>query len=430
MTAWRISGGRVIDPANDIDRIADVWIADGRIAAVGQAPAGFPQHEQIEAAGRVVCPGLVDLCARLREPGATHKGTIASETRAAAASGVTTLCCPPDTTPVIDSPTTVELIRQRAAVAGWAHVRPIGALTLGLAGEYLTAMRALAAAGCVALGQAECSVRDTQVLRSALDYAATHDLPVLLPPADPWISVGCAAAGPLATRLGLASVPVAAETAELARILALVADTGARVHVGRLSSAAAVELVARARADGLPVSADVAAHQLHLTADAVRGLDARAHVRPPLRDAADRDALRAAVASGVIGAICSDHQPHEPDAKLAPFATSAPGISALETLLPLTLALAAQGDCDLPTALARVTREPAQMLGLEAGALSVGAAADVCVFDPAVDWTLDRGAMLSRGHNTPFDGAALRGRVERVLLAGDPIDPHGQTSPL
>lgn len=430
MTAWRISGGRVIDPANDIDRIADVWITDGRIAALGEAPAGFPQHEQIEAAGRVVCPGLVDLCARLREPGASHKGTIASETRAAAAGGVTTLCCPPDTTPAIDSPATVELIHQRAAAAGWAHVRPIGALTLGLAGEYLTPMRALAAAGCVALGQAERTVHDTQVLRSALDYAATHGLPVLLPPVDPWISDGCAAAGPLATRLGLASVPVAAETTELARILALVADTGARVHVSRLSSAAAVELIARAHADGLPVSADVAAHQLHLTAEAVRGLDARAHVRPPLRDAADRDALRTAVASGLIGAICSDHQPHEPDAKLAPFATSAPGISALETLLPLALALAADGDCELPAALARVTAGPAGMLGLEAGTLSEGAPADICVFDPAAEWTLDSTTMVSRGHNTPFDRAALHGRVERVLLAGEPIDPHGQTSPL
>jgi dihydroorotase len=223
----------------------------------------------------------------------------------------------------------------------------------------------------------------------------------------------------------LASVPVAAETTELARILALVADTGARVHVGRLSSAAAVEQLARAHADGLPVSADIAAHQLHLTADAVGGLDARAHVRPPLRDRADRDALRAAVASGVIGAICSDHQPHEPDAKRAPFAVSAPGISALETLLPLALSLAAEGGCDLPTALARVTTGPAQMLGLDAGTLTVGAPADICVFDPASDWTLDTSAMVSRGRNTPFDGASLRGRVERVLLAGEPLYPHG-----
>lgn len=423
MMAWVISGGRVIDPAHDVDRITDVWIADGRIAALGEAPVGFPQHERIEADGRVVCPGLVDLCARLREPGATHKGTIASESRAAAAGGVTTLCCPPDTKPAIDSPATVELIRQRAAAAGWAHVRPIGALTQGLAGGYLAPMRALGAAGCVALSQADHTVHDTQVLRSALDYAATHDLPVLLSPADPWIADGCAAAGPLATRLGLAGVPVAAETTELARILALVADTGARVHVGRLSSAAAVELLARAHADGLPVSADVAAHQLHLTAAAVRGLDTRAHVRPPLREAADRDALRAAVASGIIGAICSDHQPHEPDAKCAPFASSAPGISALETLLPLALALADDRECALPTALARVTAGPAGILGLDAGTLAVGAPADICVFDPAAGWTLDGSAMASRGHNTPFDGAALRGRVERVLLAGVEVDP-------
>lgn len=422
MSAYVITGGRVIDPSAGIDEVADLWIADGRVVARGREPAEFPRAARIDARGRVVCPGLVDLCARLREPGASHKATIGSETRAAAAGGVTTLCCPPDTSPVIDSPATVELIRQRAAKAGYAHVRPVGALTRDLTGEYLAPMRALAAAGCIALGQADRTVRDTQVLRAALAYAATHDLPVLLSPRDPWIGQGCAAEGPLATRLGLASIPVAAETTELARILALVADTGARVHVGRLSSAAAVHQLERARADGLPVTADVAAHQLHLTATAVRGLDARAHVSPPLRDARDRDALRAAVASGVIDAVCSDHQPHEPDAKRAPFAASAPGISALEILLPLVLALTADDDCDLPAVLARVTDGPARALGLEAGTLSTGAPADVCIFDPDAEWTLDRDTMISRGRNTPFDGAPLRGRVERVLLAGEPIE--------
>ena len=385
MTARVITGGRVIDPANGIDEIADVWIAFGHIAGLGPRPADFPEHQRIDASGHIVCPGLVDLCARLREPGAPHKGTIATETRAAAAGGVTTVCCPPDTDPAIDSPATVELIRRRATEAGFAHVRPIGALTRGLAGEYLAPMRSLAAAGCVALGQAGHTVRDTQVLRSALEYAATHELPVLLSPQDPWISGGCAAEG-------------------------------------RLSSAAAVELVARARSDGLPVTADVAAHQLHLTAAAVRGYDARAHVRPPLRVARDRDALREAVARGVVGVVCSDHQPHEPDAKRAPFAASAAGMSALESFLPLVLALAADGTCELSTALARVTSGPARTLNLDAGTLATGAPADVCIFDPETEWTLDSAAMASRGRNTPFDGARLRGRVERVLLGGEPVE--------
>lgn len=418
MSALVIAGGRVIDPGAGIDRTADVWVEGGRIAAIGAAPREFPEHERIDASGRVVCPGLVDLCARLREPGAPRKGTIASETRAAAAGGITMLCCPPDTDPVIDTPATVELIRQRAGAAGCARVRPLGALTAALGGEYLAPMRALAAAGCVAISQAGRPVHDTHVLRSALAYAATLGLPVVLAPRDPWLSTGHAHQGPVATRLGLAGIPVASETTELARILALAAETGARVHVNGLSSAAGVDLLARARADGLAVSADVAAHQLHLSADAVGSFDAMAHVQPPLRAPADRDALRAALADGVIDAVCSDHQPHDADAKLAPFGASAPGISALETLLSLMVELVHEGACDLATAIARVTAGPARALGLEAGTLAVGAPADVCVLDPQAAWTVDPRAWHSRGRNTPFAGRTLHGRAELVLVGG------------
>lgn len=424
MSAVAIVGGRVIDPAAGVDRVTDVWIDAGRITAIGAAPEAFPEHERIDATGRVVCPGLVDLCARLREPGAPRKGTIASETGAAAVGGITTVCCPPDTEPVIDTPATVELIRQRAVAAGQARVRPLGALTAALGGEYLAPMRALAAAGCVAVSQADRPVRDTHVLRAALAYAATLDLPVVLVPRDPWLSTGCAHEGASATRLGLPGIPVAAETTELARILALAGDTGARVHVGRLSSAAGVDLLARARADGLAVTADVAAHQLHLAADAARGFDAMAHVQPPLRDPADREALRAAVAEGLVDAVCSDHQPHDADAKLAPFGASAPGISALETLLSLVVGLVHAGACDLATALARVTTGPARALGLEAGTLAAGAAADVCVLDPEAAWTVDPRRWHSRGRNTPFAGHTLHGRAEVVLLDGRRTFPH------
>jgi len=418
MSALRIRGGRVVDPASGIDRIADVWIADGRIAAIGDPPRAFPDYTPIDATGRIVCPGLVDLCARLREPGATHKGTIASETRAAAAGGISTLCCPPDTTPVIDTAATVELIRQRAAAAGGVRVHPLGALTTGLAGEFLAPMDALRAAGCIGMSQGDRPIPDTHVLRAALAYAATLDLPVVLAPRDPWLSTGCAHEGAVATRLGLPGIAVAAETTELARILALAGDTGARVHVGRLSTAAGVDLLARARASGVHVSADVAAHQLHLTAEAAAGFDSTAHVQPPLRDPADRDALRAAVAEGLIDTICSDHQPHDPDAKLAPFGASAPGISALETLLPLVTALARESVCDLATALARVTVGPARALGLAAGTLAPGAEADVCIFDAEAGWTVDPERWRSRGRNTPFAGRQLEGRVEMLLIGG------------
>lgn len=428
MSAVVIGGGRVIDPAAGVDRVTDVCIDAGRIVALGAPPRAFPEHERIEAAGRIVCPGLVDLCARLREPGAPRKGTIASETRAAAAGGITTVCCPPDTRPVVDTPATVELIRQRAGEAGRARVRPLGALTTALEGEYLAPMRALAGAGCVAMSQAGRPVHDTHVLHAALAYAATLDLPVVLAPRDPWLSSGCAHEGASATRLGLPGIPVAAETTELTRILALAADTGARVHVGRLSSAAGVELLARARADGLAVTADIGAHQLHLTADAARGFDAMAHVQPPLRDPADREALRTAVAEGIVDAVCSDHQPHDADAKLAPFGASAPGISALETLLSLVVELVHEGVCDLATALARVTAGPARALGLEAGTLAVGAPADVCVFDPEAAWTVDPRVWHSRGRNTPFAGRTLRGRAELVLVDGRPTIPEEATA--
>lgn len=418
MSAIRIRGGRVIDPACGVDGMHDVWIRDGRIAAVGGAPAAFPEHETIDATALIVCPGLTDLCARLREPGQTHKGTIASETRAAVAGGITTLCQPPDTKPVIDAPATVELIHQRALAAGIARVLPIGALTIGLDGEYLAPLRSLAAAGCAALGQAARPVRDTHVLRQALAYAATHDLPVMLPALDPDLANGCAHEGAIATRLGLPGIPVAAETTGLTRIVALAVDTGARIHVGRISSAAACDLLARARDTGIALTADVAAHQLHLTHDAVIRFDSHAHVRPPMREESDRAALRQAVAAGLVTAVCSDHQPHEADAKRVPFGASEPGISALETLLPLALDLAHAGDCDTATVLRSLTAGPARALGLDAGTLAPGAPADVCAFDPDAEWVLDPANMHSHGRNTPFAGTTLRGRVAWTMVDG------------
>lgn len=423
MSAIRIHGGRVIDPARRVDGTHDVWIRDGRIAAVGESPGEFPEHELIDAAGLVVCAGLVDLCARLREPGESHKGTIASESRAAVAGGVTTLCQPPDTKPVIDAPATVELIHQRTLAAGTARLLPIGALTLGLAGEYLAPLRSLSEAGCPALGQGMRPVRDTHVLRQALAYAATHDLPVMLPLLDPDLAHGCAHEGAVATRLGLPGIPVAAETVALARIVALAADTGARVHVGRISSAAACDLLARARDTGVAITADVAAHQLHLTQEAVLRFNSNVHVRPPLRSESDRAALRQAVAEGLIAAICSDHQPHEPDAKEVPFGASAPGISALETLLPLALDLVHAGDCDLATALLRMTAGPARVLDLPAGTLAPDRPADLFAFDPNAEWILDPSTMHSRGRNTPFAGTTLRGRVAWTIVDGRRMFP-------
>jgi dihydroorotase len=420
MTRWHIAGGRVVDPARGLDAVTDLYIADGVVAAVGETPDGFVAERTLQATGHVVCPGLVDLSAALREPGHEHKASIASESAAAAAGGITTLCCPPDTDPVIDTPAVVDLVSHRAAAVGLARVRPLGALTQGLAGEKLSEMAALKAAGCAGVTNQLHPVRDTQLLRHALDYAATFDLTVFLHPVEPWLQGGgCMHEGEVSARLGLAGIPAVAETVAVARDLALIAHTGVRAHFCRLSTAAAVRLVAHARADGLPVTADTAAHQLHLTEVEVSDFDSACHVLPPLRTQRDRDALRAAVVDGTLDAVCSDHQPHEAEAKLAPFPATAPGISGLETLLPLTLRLVDDGLLDLSPALARLTSGPAAILGSDAGTLQPGSPADVCIFATDRPWQVDPAAFRSRGRNTPFTGWGFDTRVTHTLLGGE-----------
>ena len=415
-----ITGGRLIDPANGIDGKKDLYIdARGFVAGVGRAPAGFKATRTIDANGKIVCPGLVDLRARLREPGLEYKATIESETRAAVAAGITTLCCPPDTHPVIDTPAMAQMLQSRAWRFGLAFIHPLGALTRGLEGKLLADMEALDEAGCVGFSNALAPVLDTQVLRRALEYAATLDLTVFLHAEDPWLKgTGCVHEGEVSTRLGLPGIPEAAETVAVARDLALIEQTGCRAHFCGLSSARAVAMVAEAQKRGLPVSADATAHHLHLTEHDISDFDTQCHVRPPLRSKRDREALRRALKNGVLGAICSDHQPHEPDAKLAPFAQSEPGISALETLLPLTLKLVDENVLELVEAIALLTSKPARILGIEAGQLSVGATADVCVFDPKANWTLTEDQIRSRGHTTPFLGWEFRGRVTHTLVGG------------
>jgi dihydroorotase len=422
----RITGGRVIDPANDIDGVMPVCVADGRVLSVGAEPDGFQPDKEIAVPGNIVCPGFIDLSVRMREPGQEHKATVASETAAAIAAGVTTACCPPDTHPVIDTPAMVNLVQGLAAQAGQAQVLAIGALTRALNGKDLSEMNALKAAGCVAVSNASAPVANMLVWRRALEYAASYDLLVIIRPEDPWLrDAGCAHEGAVATRLGLPGIPETAETVALAQTLALIEAIGVRTHFGQLSCARAVEMIAVARQKGLPVSADVAAHQLHLTEADVDGFNAHLHVVPPLRTAEDRDALRIGVAHGDIAAICSDHQPHEADAKLNAFPLTESGISSLETMLPLTLRLTDQGILDLSRALARLTVGPAGLLGIESGKLSPGTPADICIFDPALTWTPNSGGWRSRGRNTPFWSQTLRGRVTHTLVRGRLVFTRG-----
>jgi dihydroorotase len=423
-----ISKGRLIDPANSVDKVQDIFIHDGFIVALGKAPGWFEEQERLDVKGCIVCPGLIDLRARLREPGLEHKATMASETLAAARAGITTLCVPPDTNPVVDTPAMVQMIQQRAWQLGKTFVHPMGALTTGLKGETLSDMGSLADAGCVGVSNGVQSIESTLIMRRAMQYAATFELTVFLYPHDPWLrGNGVVHEGAVSTRLGLPAVPLAAEVVGVARDLALVETTGARSHFCNLSSARAVEMIADARERGLPVTADVAAHYLHLTDQDVEGFDTNYHVQPPLRSDSDRDALRHAIANGTVQAICSDHQPHETEAKLTPFSESEPGISALETLLPLTLDLVNEGHINLVTAIASLTSNPASILGIEAGQLSVGATADLCVIDPNTEWTLQSDDIRSMGRNTPFIGRNFKGRIERVFIGGNEITTSGES---
>ncbi|HSH42167.1 MAG TPA: dihydroorotase [Arenicellales bacterium] len=415
-----IRGGRLIDPANEVDRIADVYIDDGFVVAIDQAPEGFDASSTLEASGLVVCPGLVDLRARLREPGQEHKATMASEIEAAAAGGITTLSIPPDTTPPVDTPAMAQMIQQKAWQIGKTFVHPVGALTRQLEGSMLTDMAALAEAGCVGMSNALNAVKDTVVMRRAMQYASTFDLTVFLHAHDPWLQGnGCVHEGEISTRLGLPAIPEAAETVGVGRDLALMETTGARCHFNGLSTARSVEMLARAQRDGIAASADVTAHHLHLTEHDIGFFNTQCHVIPPLRGSRDRERLLQGISDGTIAVVCSDHQPHEPDVKLAPFSESAPGISGLETLLPLTLRLVDAGVVDLPRALRLLTAGPAGILGIDAGHLGVGATADVCIFDPDAEWTLDADRLVSRGHNTPFHGWPLKGRVRHTLVGGE-----------
>lgn len=417
-----IRNGRLVDPKHGIDAVTALYVAAGRVAAIGAAPHGWSANRTIDAAGLVVCPGLIDLAARLREPGFEYMATLESEMAAAVAGGVTSLACPPDTDPPLDEPGLVQMLKHRARSLNQAHVYPVGALTVGLKGEALTEMGELAEAGCVAFSHAEAPLPDTQVLYRALQYAATFGYRVWLRPQDAYLGRdGVAHDGETATRLGLAAIPSSAETIALAVIFALVRETGVRVHLCRLSTADGVAMVRAARKEGLPVTCDVAIHHLHLCDIDIGWFDAQCHLVPPLRGTRDRAALRAGLADGTIDLACSDHTPVDDDCKQVPFGESEPGATGLELLLPLTLKWAAEEKVGLSAALARITAAPAAILGLDAGHLGVGQPADVCVFDPAAHWVVEPKALKSQGRNTPFLGLEVSGRVRCTLVGGQVV---------
>ncbi len=421
-----IKNGRIVDPASGRDGIGDLAIAAGRIVSLGQVNPDFRATRTLDASGLIVAPGLVDLAARLREPGHEHEGMLESEMGAAVAGGVTSLVCPPDTDPPLDEPGLVEMLKFRARNLNQAHLYPLGALTRGLAGEVLTEMAELTEAGCVGYSQADVALADTMVLQRALQYAATFNYTVWLRPQDAHLGKGVAASGALATRLGLSGVPVIAETIALHTIFELMRVTGARVHLCRLSSAAGVALVRAAKAEGLPVTCDVSVNQLHLTDMDIGYFNAAMRLTPPLRQQRDRDAIRAGLADGTIDALVSDHTPVDEDQKNLPFAEAEPGATGLELLLSLALKWGdEQKEAGLRKALAAVTCEPVRVLGDALGSLSSsagrlveGGVADVCVFDLEGRWKVEPAAFKSQGRHSPFAGFELPGRVKYTLVAG------------
>jgi dihydroorotase len=416
-----IKNGHLIDPANKVDGKYDLYIADGKVAAVGSPPAGFAADRTIEASGMTVIPGLVDLSARLREPGYEYKATLESEMLAAMHGGVTSLLCPPDTDPVLDEPGLVEMLKYRARSLNQAHVYPLGALTIGLKGASLTEMAELTEAGCVGFSQADVPVLDTNVLLRAMQYAHTFGYTVWLRPQDAHIGHGGTAhSGAVASRLGLPGVPVIAETIALHTIFELVRSTGARVHLCRISSAAGLDLIRAAKKEGLLITCDVGVHHVHLTDVDIGFFDSNARVTPPFRSQRDRDAIHAALADGTIDAICSDHTPVDDDEKLLPFGEASPGATGLELLLPLTLKWAEENrnGVSLAQAVDKITASAARIAGLEAGSLSVGSTADVCIFDPAARWKVEAKALASQGKHTPFVGYEVAGQVTTTVVAG------------
>lgn len=418
-TRLLIRGGHLIDPLQGLDTEGDIAIVGERIVAVGQAPADFQPDQTLDASGLIVLPGLTDLCARLGEPGYEHEGMLETELRAALAGGVTRVVCSPDTDPVLDEPSLVEMLRWRARRIKSARVYPLGALTKGLAGERLSEMAELTRASCIGFSQADTPVADTKVLYSAMQYASTFGYKVWLRAKDAALSRGgIAASGAYAQRLGLAGVPVIAETVALHTLFELIRATGCAVHVSKLSSAAGVALVRQAKAEGLPLTCDVSINSLMLTDLDIGYFDPRARLDPPLRQSRDRDALRAALADGTIDALCSDHTPVSSDDKTQTFANAAPGATGLELLLSVALQFAADSGLPLVQALGCVGHRAAQAAGLAPATLAPGAAAECILIDPRARWRATPDALLSQSRHTPLAELELPGRVRHTVIDG------------
>lgn len=413
-----IRGGHVFDPSQNLDAVMDIYIENERIVALGAAPQGFTANTTIDASGKKIFPGFIDLHSFLAEPGFSQKGSIASETQAAAQSGFTTVCCTPNTKPVIDSAAVASLIQEKAKQAGYCNVLTIGALTAGLEGEQLSNMSGLKEAGCVALSNLELPFKDSHVIKQCYNYAAGFDIIAMVTPIDSALAHGgCMHEGPASTQMGLAGVPVSAETSALAQHLILCEETGVRLHISRISSARSLEMIIAAQDKGLPVTADVALGNLVFTDEDCRGYNSLMHVSPVYRSEHDRQALLAGVNSGHL-AICSNHLPQDLASKMAPFSASETGINSLNNFTQVLLSLVQKGELNLNAAIKAVTQLPAKVLHKKLGSIALEQRADLCIVDETASQTVNVNTQASKGANNPWNNQTLTGLVTCTINGG------------
>lgn len=424
MSLLLIKNGRVVDPANGVDEVTDLWIDNDVIAAIGAY--NRPADQTIDATGQIVCPGLIDMHVHLREPGQEWKEDIESGSRAAVAGGVTSMCCMPNTGPHIDHAGIVRQIIERARQVNLCHVHPIGAVTRNLEGKELTEMRELTRAGCVAFSDDGAPIWHAGVMRKALEYSASFDYMIIQHAEEKQLTQGGAInEGWISTQLGVKGMPVEGEDSMIARDIMLTRRADARYHVAHISSKGGVAMVRAAKAEGLKVTTEAAPHHFALTEEEVLGFNADAKMSPPLRTEEDRRAVIEGLRDGTIEVIATDHAPHHEDDKRCGLSCAAFGIVGLETMLPVSLALVRDGVLSLSDLIAKMTCNPAKLLGLNSGTLSVGAEADVAIFDDNATWMVDRNQLVSKGKNTPWHGKQMTGLVTHTIKAGRIVFENG-----
>lgn len=415
-----IKNGRVIDPKNNVDAILDILVENGKIADLNKNLDPKKAKKTIDASKKIVMPGIIDLQLNLREPGNQYKSTLESEMKAANAGGVTSMVCPPDTTPILDEPGLVKMLKNKSEVLKRGNVYPLGALTQKLNGKLLTEINDLYESGCIGFSQAEKPIQDTEVLYRSFQYLSTFNLKVFLRAEDAYLSEkGIINAGEISTRLGLKGIQSISETTAINKILEIARLTKTKVHLNKISTADGLNLIKIAKKNGIDVTCDVSIHQIFLTDNDIGFFNTNCFLKPPLRKESDRLKIIESIVDGTIDAICSDHSPVNEDNKLKPFAESEHGASSVELLMPMIFKLSEEYKIDLSLLINKITYQPANILEINKGNLSVNSDADICIFDPSYLWEVNSKTLISEGKNTPFMNQNFTGKVSSTIFNGN-----------